>query len=376
MKKFLAIFLCVLLSICMLASCGEDEYGKVPDNYPDPKEDDDNIIVNLYMIYDSESDKAALDTVRDRFRERTTVKYGITVELHFVSEEEYESKVLDATKLEREGDKVNVNILLVNSSEIMAELLDTNRLVDLSTYVFENADRSNKNLVKKYGSFNEISGKLIEAIRGEDGSFYAMPNNHIIGEYEYLVINEEMAKQTLKYTGEELSKIVSFDIGSESYELYKNLCDEIDEYEGRTGAYVDYVTRVYGSYQLKAQLEAAGNVCNIISYPTVTADEAYSTAFAIVDSGDVANEKAMEIIYKLSTDKELRDFLQYGVKGTTYTVDEDGNIQMIDDEGKKYRLNIEYTGNVFIASFCNEIKWTKEIAQSGEMQNSEAIVAN
>ena len=376
MKKFLAIFLCVLLSICMLASCGEDEYGKVPDNYPDPKEDDDNIIVNLYMIYDSESDKAALDTVRDRFRERTTVKYGITVELHFVSEEEYESKVLDATKLEREGDKVNVNILLVNSSEIMTELLDTNRLVDLSTYVFENADRSNKNLVKKYGSFNEISGKLIEAIRGEDGSFYAMPNNHIIGEYEYLVINEEMAKQTLKYTGEELSKIVSFDIDSESYELYKNLCDEIDEYEGRTGAYVDYVTRVYGSYQLKAQLEAAGNVCNIISYPTVTADEAYSTAFAIVDSGDVANEKAMEIIYKLSTDKELRDFLQYGVKGTTYTVDEDGNIQMIDDEGKKYRLNIEYTGNVFIASFCNEIKWTKEIAQSGEMQNSEAIVAN
>ncbi len=376
MKKFLAIFLCVLLSICMLASCGEDEYGKVPDNYPDPKEDDDNIIVNLYMIYDSESDKAALDTVRDRFRERTTVKYGITVELHFVSEEEYESKVLDATKLEREGDKVNVNILLVNSSEIMAELLDTNRLVDLSTYVFENADRSNKNLVKKYGSFNEISGKLIEAIRGEDGSFYAMPNNHIIGEYEYLVINEEMAKQTLKYTGEELAKIVSFDINSESYELYKNLCDEIDEYEGRTGAYVDYVTRVYGSYQLKAQLEAAGNVCNIISYPTVTADEAYSTAFAIVDSGDVANEKAMEIIYKLSTDKELRDFLQYGVKGTTYTVDEDGNIQMIDDEGKKYRLNIEYTGNVFIASFCNEIKWTKEIAQSGEMQNSEAIVAN
>ena len=363
MKKFLAIFLCVLLSICMLASCGEDEYGKVPDNYPEPKEDDDNIVVTLYMIYDSESDPAALATVRDRFKERTSVKYGITVELAFVSEEEYETEVLAATKLQRESDKVNVNILLVNSAEIMAELLDTNRLVDLSAYVYENADRSNKDYVKKYGSLNEIAGKLIESIRGEDGSFYAMPNNHIIGEYEYLVINEDMAQQKLKYSTETLKSYTS-------YEDTKNLRDDIAN-QGENPD--DYVTRVYGPYHLKAELEAAGNVCNVISYPTVTADEAYSSAFAIVDSGDVANAKAMEIIFKLNTDKELRDFLQYGVKGTTYFVENDGNIKMAED--KKYCINLEYTGNIFIASFCKDIKWTKEIAQSGEAQNAEAVVA-
>ena len=36
MKKFVAIFLCILLSVLVLASCGEDEYGKVPGNYPLP----------------------------------------------------------------------------------------------------------------------------------------------------------------------------------------------------------------------------------------------------------------------------------------------------------------------------------------------------
>ena len=212
MKKFVAIILCILLSALMLASCAGDEYGKVPEHYPDVDDNNDNIVVNLYMIYDSESDKEALDTVRDRLRERTTVKYGVTVELVFVSEDEYEDKVLEATKLNRDNDKeVNVNVLLVNSPEIMAELLDTNRLLDLSTFIFEKADRSNKDLVKKYGSLNEIAGKLIESIRGEDGSFYALPNNHVIGEYEYLVINEEMAKQTLKYSNEILTSYTSYE---------------------------------------------------------------------------------------------------------------------------------------------------------------------
>jgi hypothetical protein len=133
---------------------------------------------------------------------------------------------------------------------------------------------------------------------------------------------------------------------------------------------------MYCPYHLKAELEAAGNVCNIISYPTITESEAYSSAFAIVDSGDIANAKAMEILYKLNTDKELRDFLQYGVKGTTYNVDDDGNIVLVEGEGKKYRINLEYTGNVFIASYCKQIKWTKEVAQSGEIQNSQAVIAD
>lgn len=372
MKKFVAIFLCILLSALMLASCGGDDYGKVPGHYPDAKEEDDNIVVNLYMIYESESDAAALNTVKDRFRERTSVKYGITVELVFVSESEYEEKILDATKLNRDEDKVNVNILLVNSTEVMGSLLDTNRLVDLSAFLFENADRSNKDLVKKYGSLNEMSGKLIESIRAEDGSFYALPNNHIIGEYEYLVINEEMAKQTLNYSNEILT-------GYKTYDDTKALRDDIMAYSEAKQLDLDpndYVSRIYGPYHLKAELESAGNVCNIISYPQVTESEAYSSAFAIVDSGDAANAKAMEIIYKLNTDKELRDFLQYGVKGTTYNVDEDGNIVMIDGAEKKYRINLEYTGNVFIASYCKEIKWTKEIAASGELQNAEAVVAH
>ena len=372
MKKFVAIFLCVLLAAFALASCGEDEYGKVPDNYPLPNDNDDNIVVNLYMIYDAESDKDALNTVRDRFRERTSVKYGITVELNFLTEEEYEAKALEATQLNRvpssaSNSTLNVNLLLVNSVDLMNELVETNRMVDMSQFIFENADKSNKELVKKYGSLNEISGKLIDTIRNEDGSFYAIPNNHIIGEYEYLVINEEIAKQTLKYSNEILT----------SYKTYEDTAELRGKIQEELGLNPnDYVNRVYGPQHLKAELEASGNVCNIISYPMITETEVYSSAFAIVDSGDVANAKAMDIIFKLNTDKELRDFLQYGVKGTTYNIGEDGDIVMVETDGKKYRLNLEYTGNVFVASFCKQIKWTKEIAKSGEIQNAEAVIAD
>jgi len=375
MKKLVAMFLCVLISAFVLASCGEEGYGKVPGNYPLPNENNDNIVVKLYMIYDSESDQDALNTVRDRFRERTSVKYGVTVELVFLSEDEYENQALEATKLNRNPtgsskNQLNVNLLLVNSAELLDKFVATNRMVDMSQFIFEKADKSNKELVKKYGSLNEISGKLIESIRNDDGSFYAVPNNHIIGEYEYLVINEEIAKQTLKYSNEILE-------GYKTYDDTAELRDKIAELEVN-GVYLnpdDYVNRVYGPYHLKAELEAAGNVCNVISYPTITENEACLSAFAIVDSGDAANAVAMDIIFKLNTDKELRDFLQYGVKGTTYNIDEDGNIVMVEADGKRYRMNLEYTGNVFIASYCKQIKWTEEIAASGEIQNSEAVIA-
>ena len=137
----------------------------------------------------------------------------------------------------------------------------------------------------------------------------------------------------------------------------------------------EYVYIQNGAYELKGQLEANNkNVCNIIQNPTVDLAEAYSSAFAIVNTeNDVVDDRAMQIIYALNSDVELRNLLQYGVYGTNYTLSDDGEILMVSDEMNTYRMKLEYTGNIFVASYCDEIGWTAEVAANGEKQNADSV---
>lgn len=351
MRKLFSLLLCLILAMFMLVSCDEGEIGDIPEYYPEPEEGIQDVSVNMYIIAEDATSSNAIDTVSRMIAQYTLATYHTEVNVKYLSAAEYDQKVLAAVSA---TDASAANIVLVNSVELMNSLVGTQKMLNLADYF----------VADEFGTLNvTIPETLINASLIGEGELYSVPNNHIIGEYEYLVINEEIAKQILKVNATTLS----------SYTTYESTEELRAEMERAGYDSSKYVRVERGAYSLKAELEASGNACNVISKPKATVEEAFSAAFAIVDKGELYNYRCMQIVYALSNDAELRNLLQYGVNGTNYTLSSDGEIIMATDADNVYRMNLEYTGNVFIAGYCDEIAWTAEKAASGIKQNAESV---
>ena len=358
MKKILCLLLCLIFASFMLVSCGDDEIGKVPDHYPEPEPEIEEVSLNLYIIVDEASSDNAMQTVSRMIAQHNLSTYHTEVNVKYVSAAEYETVALGAVN----STGVDAaNIVLVNSYDLMTKLVNTGKLENVNPYLQLSA----------YGTLNvKIPTTLFDACTwgvDEEGNdiIYAVPNNHVIGKYQYLVIDREVAEQQLKYS---LTELLSYTTYDATAALRADM--EAAGYNAE-----EYVYIQNGAYELKGQLEANNkNVCNIIQNPTVDLAEAYSSAFAIVNTeNDVVDDRAMQIIYALNSDVELRNLLQYGVYGTNYTLSDDGEILMVSDEMNTYRMKLEYTGNIFVASYCDEIGWTAEVAANGEKQNADSV---
>lgn len=358
MKKILCLILCLIFASFMLVSCGDDEIGKVPDHYPEPEPEIEEVSLNLYIIVDEATSDNAVQTVSRMIAQHTLATYHTEVNVKYVSAAEYETVALNAVNSTGAD---AANIVLVNSYDLMTKLVNTGKLENVNPYL----------QLPAYGTLNvKIPTTLFDACTwgvDEEGNdvIYAVPNNHVIGQYQYLVIDREVAEQQLKYS---LTELLSYTTYDATAQLRADM--EAAGYNAE-----EYVYIQNGAYALKGQLEANNkNVCNIIQNPTVDLDEAYSSAFAIVNTeNDVVDDRAMQIIYALNSDVELRNLLQYGVYGTNYTLSDDGEILMVNDEMNTYRMKLEYTGNIFVASYCDEIGWTAEVAANGEKQNAASV---
>ena len=358
MKKILCLLLCLIFASFMLVSCGDDEIGNVPEHYPEPEPEIEEVSLNLYIIVDEATSDNAVQTVSRMIAQHTLATYHTEVNVKYISAAEYETTALNAVNSTGAD---AANIVLVNSYDLMTKLVNTGKIENVNPYLQLSA----------YGTLNvKIPTTLIDACTwgvDEEGNevVYAIPNNHVIGQYQYLVIDREVAEQQLKYS---LTELLSYTTYDATAQLRADM--EKAGYNAEEFVYIQN-----GAYALKGELEANNkNVCNIIQNPTVDLDEAYSSAFAIVDTGnDVIDDRAMQIIYALNSDAELRNLLQYGVYGTNYTLSDDGEILMVSDEMNTYRMKLEYTGNIFVASYCDEIGWTAEVAANGEKQNAASV---
>lgn len=354
MKKILLLVLCILISALALVSCGDDEIGSYKENYPPINNEVEEIKLNMYIIVDDAADNAK-KTVKRMFAQETLSSFHTEVNLVFVTAEEYASTVLGAVN-EKDASKA-ANIVLVNSEALMNSLVKTNKILALNDYLESS----------KFGKLNaQISETLMKAATNKDGVLYAIPNNHVIGQYKYLVINKEAARACF------------FDIADvallDSYEDTATLREEMLQAGYTADEISSLVREVYGPYEKKAEIESAGNFCNVIEYPIATSQEAFSSAFAIVDSGDAtANERAMQIIYAINSDADFRNLLQYGVSGTNYTLASDGTVDRVDSGDNKYHMNLLYTGDIFKALYCKDIGWTAQSAANGEEQNKQSL---
>lgn len=425
MKKIICLFLSLITTAMFLVSCGEHEWEDIS-KYDDKIVDDtvEDVALDLYIIKEADTVENAEITVKSKIESYTSATYHTEVTVHYFTADEYKKAVLAG--LGNEAD-----IVLVNSPELMKELVATNKLAEISAFLdldeygtlkasakkliqastiyeylvidktiaekvgytaeqleaFKSYDETAdlRKAIKKYDSKLDLT-KLVYTFKGTSNDraelqlngnvctilgegLYSIPNNHKIGQYEYLVIDEVLVKQTLNYSPAELEAF-------KTYEDTQALRDEILAYGNGLLNPDDYVSVVWGSYNDKAKIEADGKYCGIISYPVADAVESFESAFAIVDRGEELNYRAMEIVYALHNDVELRNYLQYGVNGTNYTLDSDGSIVMVSSAENIYRMNILYTGDVFDAYFCNDerVAWTAEEKLNAEAQNKEALV--
>ena len=105
----------------------------------------------------------------------------------------------------------------------------------------------------------------------------------------------------------------------------------------------------------------------VISTPTLTNENVFTSFFGITEYCKNV-DRALEIITMLNTDSELRNVLQYGVDGVHYELDENERVERFN---KDYIMNIENTGNVFIAypeEGMDDDVWTRGVKSNLDLR--------
>ena len=378
-KKLFAVLLCMVAFTVMLASCKKDDETQYwLDKYKEMNKGQPQVIetvnVDLYIIKgdDMSADTNITKTVQDKINQYLYATYHTNINIKYISEAEYFNTVNGFTS-ETSG------IVLVNSEETMDAL--KGKLVDLYPFIHGDEYKS-----QKYGQLNkQITTSLMNAAIVEEKGvekLYCIPNDHVIGSYEYIVINKDLVGALgLPYSNSQYAEMTSL----EDVEDLKNaamalgasadafITVDYEDYNPASGAIVTVIENA--PYVAKSVIEAVNEdfVVNISKYPVADAAEVYSSAFAIlekapagVDSALYA-ERAMQVIYEINANEEIRNLLQYGVENVNYYRDQDGVV--IPHEEKRYDMNLLYTGDVFKAYYTEG--WSEFDKLCGEMQNKD-----
>ena len=373
MKKILSILLCLVLAVGCLVSCGEDIIGGYIDQYegmiepPKP-----HMSLNLYIICGAETTDNAKVTVQQRIADYTENKYNTTVNVKYISEADYADVV--AAKLASDAED-RADIFLVTSAEMMNAFYEGGNLADLTDFLAG----------KTYGTLNaQIASSLLKAsaikVEGID-RYYCIPNNHVVGfydstsdtvlnseeSYELLVIKKSAAQCFFFGSQSQLDSFTSY----ESTEALRAAMDAHPEY-GFVSS--DCVKVVNGNYEDILAYINDGYACNVLKYPEATVEGVYSSAFAINSALGKNADRAMEIVFAINNDIELRNYLQYGIQGTNYVLEND--VVVRSSEGNSvYYMNPLHTGNIFNMHYCEELGWTATVAANASIQNKASIFA-
>ena len=367
MKKIISVLLCLMMALCMLASCGEDIIGEYIDQYEKPAEKE-NITLNLYIVCEAGATDNAKVTVRERIKTYTSDNYGTTLNVIYCVADEYVATIEAKTA---EGATEQADIFLITSESMFNSLYAGGRLANITALLNS----------EEYGTLNaEITSSLMDAsmvsVDGVNQNF-CVPNNHLVGEYTYLVIDKAKAREYY-YSDEVLKTYTSIEALQNAEEgdmnLWKALVDA-----GENPA--DYIQEKTGKYEDKVKFEnegAKGSICNVSAYPKATKSDVYSSAFAInANCTEEIQARAMEMIYAINVDKDLCNYLQYGILGTNYIKNEDGSVkERVKDGVNDYVMNPLYTGNILKMLYCEENGWNAEAAANLNGQNKESYFAD
>ena len=384
MKRIIALLLCLIMTCLVFTGCSEsnlDQFREDIDEYKDIvlPSDRAEVELDLYIICEEGTTENSMQTVESYINSHI-LSYKTVLDIHYLTIDEYEAKMTAAAA---STDDDRADIVLIAGKDMFDNLYEENLLAEVTSYYSSNT----------FGLLNTIISPTIlkssiitvPVVNGNQQydslRYYTVPNNHVIGEYEYVLINKEAARY-YNYSNSDLEAMVTYE---STAELRAMLGDRADE----------CVKSVKGTFDDKAYYESLGYLCNVASYPIGDVEEAFKSAFSIVrhpldtrycdpidkisiESQNAYNahyDRCMEIIYALNTDVTLRNLLQYGHVGTNYSYDEESGLVTRYTEGAGvYKMNLLYTGDVFKAYYCEELGWTEEAYNNGFNQNKEAVL--
>jgi hypothetical protein len=393
MKKFIAMLLSAVLLSFALVSCNEfdPEYWK--DKYGVQDTTIYNVYYDFYVITEEGTDEPAKVTVNDSINQLLK-KFNTQISIHYLSAAEYqtaldadiEAGAPDLSGTEYRNYLYGGRIVLINDKA----MLDKYDFQDLATYIES----------KKFGDIApDYKSPLLDAAY-VDGALYGVPNNRVFGSYDYIQINRELAERKLGVSAQTtLLSITSLD-DEHALELKARIAEynanndpgEADLDESEVITFVANKPYEYKEIEEAKKVDGTARqqyIVNVASYPEANADEAYASAYGVLPSANKTEkgkneqgedidvvlvdytDRAMEIIYALNKDKNIRNTLQYGVNGANYTV-VNGVVVRSTEEDRVYNMNIEYTGNVFIASYSDV--WTADAAKYGLEQNKQSVL--
>lgn len=238
-----------------------------------------------------------------------------------------------------------------------------------------------------------------------NGVTYAIPNNHGLGEYKFLLVNKELVDK-YNYDPDNLTTIEACeefirDIGvyeedksiapllswadpagmtywspDGSWNVLASLVPNSATFNTKTAINSIFKINAYKSnYKLMSSLQDEGLIAedpstvekfgvgvisgdysdvekyeddyyiHVYETPTATQKDVFAGAFAI--SAYTKNfDRAIEVLVALNTDPTIRNLLQYGIEGVHYELDDEDRAVMISND---YNMNLLYTGNAYMA---------------------------
>lgn len=291
------------------------------------------------------------------------------------------------------------DIFLVLGYDMYKELADDDKLAALD----DNLNSTSK-VLKSY-----IYPTFLSAYKDPLGTAitYAIPNNHGMGEYKFMLINRELAlkydydpeamttfaaatdliRDVARYEEDDsVAPLLSWvdpagmtywsEDGSWSVlsSLVPNLADVtanapltnifrnaeykanfklMKEFEENGMIAEDpencekFAVGVVSSDSFEKVVEEYGEDYVVVTYETPRATQAdiFESAFAVSSSSSNL-QRCMEVITAINTDPEIRNILQYGVEGVHYELNDDNQVHRLSNE---YMMNIRYTGNTYMA---------------------------
>ena len=252
---------------------------------------------------------------------------------------------------------------------------------------------------------------------------YAIVNNHMIGEYTYLLVDKTLAKKysfdaskvkTLADCEEFLDNVKanepdyvplnkSVDLNyvyycegersmvgtiikptylptskampknlllDSSYQAHYALLDKL-----KAGNYIGtgskYAIEIVNGYIDAPEVNGWEDNYEVVVYekPVATNDNVFNGMFAVsAYASDVA--RCMEVVTLLNTNAEYRNTYAFGVEGVNYEFNEDGTVHMLNND---WSMDFFHTGNTYIGAVPETLP--ANYAEIGKLQNIETIIS-
>lgn len=311
-----------------------------------------------------------------------------------------------------------IDIVLIKGMDMMQTYVKNQKLTALDSYLTAESKQLTKYIYPWFLAQTKINGAT-----------YAIPNNHIIGEYTYMLINKQLADKyyynpndflridddnTKKFIQEVATKEPGYTPVLSRVEYpFTNYWSENGERSvlanyfpatSSLGAKADmknlFAISQYTAFELQMQeyqdkgyfsknpdkddkfavavLKGDASLpekysdnyyVKVVKKPIATDEILFESLLGISTYTKNAN-RAMEVITLLNTDPELRNVLQYGVENVHYKINEEGRLVRLNND---YMMNLVDTGNVYMA--YPEEGMSPDVWEYGKKQNIDSLVS-